>query len=191
MQVNNVNRLNSNDFNENEVIAIQSAFFWKNGLGVALSSVTITPLTILKLSASMNSSQLTPALSSAVLPTFPASYQRNTQRISLPYLNRTVLVSVDDIVSLEGEGNYTFVCTRDRKKYLVAKTLKGFEGMMNAEQFIRIHKSHMVNLAYVQAATFNKERSLRMADGRHIMISRRRQKEIMHHLNTYLQRLVN
>ncbi len=139
----------------------------------------------------MESAQLTSTLTSAVLPTFPASYQRSTQRISLPYLNRTVLVSVDDIVSLEGEGNYTFIFTRDRKKYLIAKTIKGFEGTLNADQFIRIHKSHTINLAYVRTATFGKERYLQMADGRQIPVSRRRHKEIIQQLNTYLQRLVN
>jgi two-component system, LytTR family, response regulator len=139
----------------------------------------------------MTPAQFTPPLTPAVLPTFPASYQRNSQRISLPYINRTVLVSVDDIMCLEGEGNYTFLYTRDRKKYLVARTLKNFEGTLSAEQFVRIHKSYMVNLAYVQTATINLERSLRLADGREITVSRRRQKAIMQQLNTYLQRLVN
>lgn len=113
------------------------------------------------------------------------------QRIALPYLNRTVFISVDDIICLQGEGNYTYLCTRDRKKYLVSKTLKEFERTLDESIFLRIHKSYMVNLAYVQQGPFNKERQIRLADGRDVAISRRRMKEITLQLAQYRQNLVN
>ncbi|HEY9300733.1 MAG TPA: hypothetical protein VIQ31_31095, partial [Phormidium sp.] len=53
-------------------------------------------------------------------PQFPASYQRGAHRIALPYLNRTIFIAVDDVLCLQGEGNYTFLYTRDRKRYLVS-----------------------------------------------------------------------
>ncbi|GAA4469973.1 hypothetical protein GCM10023189_57850 [Nibrella saemangeumensis] len=126
-----------------------------------------------------------------VVPSFPASYQRGIQRIALPYLNRTIMVSVDDIMYLEGEGNYTFIFTRDRKRFLVSKTLKEFEKMLNEIVFIRIHKSYMVNLAYVQFGVLNKDRVIRLTDGREVTISRRRMKEITSLLNTYIQSTMN
>ena len=119
-----------------------------------------------------------------VMPTYPATYQRNTQRLALPYLNRTVMVSVDDIVYLQGEGNYTFIHTRDRRKYLVSKTLKEFEKTLDNAIFIRIHKSNIINLAYVQHGVFARDRVVRLADSRELTISRRR-------MNQIIQRMVN
>lgn len=125
------------------------------------------------------------------IPHYPAAYLRGMQRIALPYLNRTIFISVDDITCLEGEGNYTYLCTRDRKKYIVSKTLKEFEKSLDGSIFVRIHKSHMVNLAYVQQGPFNNDRQIRLADGREMAISRRRMKEITMQLMQYRQRLAN
>ncbi len=127
----------------------------------------------------------------AIAPHFPASYQRGTQRIALPYLNRTIFISVDDVLCLQGEGNYTFLYTRDRKRYLVSKTLKEFEKTLDSSMFLRIHKSYIVNLGYVQQSFFNKERQVRLADGREVAISRRRMKDISQQLAQYWQRLLN
>jgi len=124
-------------------------------------------------------------------PQFPASYQRGTHRIALPYLNRTIFIAVDDILCLQGEGNYTFLHTRDRKRYLVSKTLKEFEKTLDSTLFLRIHKSYIVNLAYVQHSVFTKERQVRLADGREVAISRRRMKDITLQLAQYRQRMHN
>ncbi|WP_288428763.1 LytTR family DNA-binding domain-containing protein [uncultured Spirosoma sp.] len=125
------------------------------------------------------------------VPHFPATYLRGMQRIALPYLNRTIFISVDDITFLEGEGNYTYLCTRDRKRYIVSKTLKEFEKMLDRSLFLRIHKSHMVNLAYVQQGPSNNDRQIRLTDGREVAISRRRMKEIATQLMQYRQKLAN
>ncbi len=139
----------------------------------------------------MEANVLSPAQPTPVVPTFPAAYSRGIQRIALPYLNRTIMVPVDDIMCLEGEGNYTFIFTRDRKRFLVSKTLKEFEKMLNEMMFIRIHKSYMVNLAYVQFGVLNKDRVIRLTDGREVTISRRRMKEIAALLNNYMQSTMN
>lgn len=127
----------------------------------------------------------------SVSPSYPATYQRGQHRLSLPYLNRTIVVAVDDVVCLQGEGNYTFLYIRDRKRYLVSKTLKEFEKTLDQTMFLRIHKSYIINLGYVQHGVFCKERLIRMADGREVTISRRRMKEITERLNRYQQNLLS
>ena len=127
----------------------------------------------------------------SIAPSYPAAYQRGQHRLSLPYLNRTIMVAVDDVICLQGEGNYTFLYTRDRKRYLVSKTLKEFEKSLDEGMFLRVHKSYIVNLGYVQHSIFNKERIIRLADGRTVTISRRRLKEITTRLNRYQQNLLS
>lgn len=127
----------------------------------------------------------------AVSPSYPASYQRGQHRLSLPYLNRTIMVAVDDVICLQGEGNYTFLFTRDRKRYLVSKTLKEFERSLDENMFLRVHKSFIINMGYVQHGVFCKERLVKMADGREVIISRRRMKEIAERLHRYQQNLLS
>ena len=127
----------------------------------------------------------------AVSPQFPATYQRGSHRIAMPYLNRTIFILADDVLCLQGEGNYTFLHTRDRKRYLVSKTLKEFEKTLDGSIFLRVHKSYIINVAYVQRSVFSKERQVLMADGREVAISRRRMKTITQQLAQYWQRLLN
>lgn len=126
-----------------------------------------------------------------VAPQFPAAYQRGSHRIALPYFNRTIFIAADDVLCLQGEGNYTFLHTRDRKRYLVSKTLKEFEKSLDGSIFLRVHKSYIINLAYVQRDLFSKERQVCLADGREVSISRRRMKDITQKLAQYWQRLLN
>lgn len=139
----------------------------------------------------METTGLSSIQSHIVAPQFPVAYQRGSHRIALPYFNRTIFISADDIVCLQGEGNYTFLHTRDRKRYLVSKTLKEFEKTLDGSIFIRIHKSYIVSLAYVQRDVFSKERQVRLADGRDVAISRRRMKDITQQLAQYWQRTFN
>ena len=119
-----------------------------------------------------------------------ALYPRPTQRIALVSYNRSVLVSVEEIVWLEGAGNYTFVHTRDKRRYLMAKTLKTFEQELTGASFSRIHKSHVVNLSHVRNISFSGNACLELTGGQTLAIARRRMTPT---LNEYLnhQQLAN
>jgi DNA-binding LytR/AlgR family response regulator len=52
---------------------------------------------------------------------------------------------VDDIVSIEGKGNYTTIFLKNGETILMAKTLKKFESQLRLGTFLRIHKSYLVN----------------------------------------------
>jgi len=98
--------------------------------------------------------------------------------LNVPYQNRTVVIAVEDIVYLQGEGNYTSIYLRDKQRYLVSKTLKAFTNQLDDALFVRVHKSTIVNLNYVQVDNFSLSRCLYLIDGREIPISRRRTKDI-------------
>ena len=62
--------------------------------------------------------------------------------------NRIMLVDVKDIGRLEGEGHYTtIVATGDR--YLSNLSLSVLESRLDPRHFMRVHRSHIVNLTYV------------------------------------------
>jgi two-component system LytT family response regulator len=59
-----------------------------------------------------------------------------------------VPVSVDEIVRLETDGDYTAVLTATRR-YLVALPLKVLHDRIRRRDFLRIHRQHVVNVAFV------------------------------------------
>ena len=62
---------------------------------------------------------------------------------------RLVPLDAREIVRLEADDDYVRVFTRERS-YLVYLTLNDFERRLDAERFLRIHRTHMVNLECVQ-----------------------------------------
>src|SRR5215217_6017966 len=79
----------------------------------------------------------------------PANIE-NANMIAVHMNGKILWVSAREITHLEGEGNYTYIHTRQGKKHLVSKTLKVVVEILNVD-FIRIHKSYIVNPMYVTA----------------------------------------
>jgi len=61
----------------------------------------------------------------------------------------TVLISLEDIVAIHGADDYSEVQTRDARRLLHKKTLQQLSEEL-PPPFVRIHRSHIVNLRFVQ-----------------------------------------
>lgn len=59
-----------------------------------------------------------------------------------------VKVKFDDILWLKGDGNYTTLITK-RAVFSVRNILKEFESVLPEDQFIRIHKSYIVQVSEI------------------------------------------
>jgi DNA-binding LytR/AlgR family response regulator len=61
-----------------------------------------------------------------------------------------VKVKFDDILWLKGDGNYTTLITK-RAVFSVRNILKEFEAVLPVDQFMRIHKSYIVQVSEIQS----------------------------------------
>jgi two-component system LytT family response regulator len=108
------------------------------------------------------------------------------QSISVHCVNYTIFLSPPDISCLEGEGNYTYIYTHSGKKYLVPKTIKNLQSHLHdCEEFLRVHKSYVINTKHI-VDYINHDRSIKMAGGKEVFISRRKSKEITQILSTLI-----
>lgn len=96
------------------------------------------------------------------------------QKLMIPFYDRKRTISVDEIVRLEGSGNYTNFFLKDGTKMLVSRTLKEYETLLDGQAFVRVHKSCIVNLGFVRKFFVKKEGELELIDGQQVKISRRR-----------------
>jgi two-component system LytT family response regulator len=85
---------------------------------------------------------LTPFLDSAARS--PAEQQRVVVRLS----GKIRIIPVDDIHFLEAADDYVKIHTRDGS-FLKNKTMGHFESVLNKDQFVRTHRSYMVNIAEI------------------------------------------
>jgi two-component system LytT family response regulator len=94
-------------------------------------------------------------------------------RILVRDRGRLVPVAVRDIIRLEANDDYTSVHTKGRT-YLVYLALQDFERMLDGAKYVRIHRSHVVNLDHVAQFTpaDGGRFQLEMTDGTKLPVSR-------------------
>lgn len=71
-----------------------------------------------------------------------------SDRIFIRFKERMVKVFLNDIKYIEAERAYCRIHTTD-KEYLITLPLKAFSEKLEADQFLRVHRSYMVNLSKV------------------------------------------
>lgn len=90
------------------------------------------------------------------------------QRVILPTLEGFEVVKMEEIVRLKGNGNFTDLYLADGSKKMACRFLKHFSDLLPLP-FIRVHKSHIVNLNKVKM--YNKGSYLTLEDGSEIEVS--------------------
>ncbi|MEP7345039.1 MAG: LytTR family DNA-binding domain-containing protein [Gemmatimonadaceae bacterium] len=93
--------------------------------------------------------------------------------------NRLVPLHVKDIERLEADDDYVRVVTKGMT-YLVHLTLNDFERRLDAKRFLRVHRTHIVNLDFVlHLLPYDGSRvEVEMRDGTKIVASRTRSREL-------------
>jgi len=85
------------------------------------------------------------------------SARRRLQKIPTVMQQRIVLVDTEDVLCIQSEGHYTHVCTLQGRQFCNLN-IGDLEARLDPEQFMRVHRGHIVNLQAV--------RQLRREDGR-------------------------
>jgi two-component system LytT family response regulator len=115
------------------------------------------------------------------------NYTQKKQQIKLYTSNRVVCVGVEEIIRLEGDSNYTVVHTKTNK-YISARTLKHYEGILDGSFFIRIHRSHLINMLHVKGLDIQASNSaVALNGGKNIEIARRKVKTVIKQLSFYIK----
>ncbi len=93
-------------------------------------------------------------------------------------------VNFDEVLYFEANGNYLNLKTTT-KTYLYRSTMNAISERINPEEFIRIHRSIIVNRRYIRKCTYmsNNEYEFKMKDGTSLQSGRSFKKEIMQYLS--------
>lgn len=102
---------------------------------------------------------------------YTASHKKT---ICISEKSSTSILLMNDIVRMEADSNYTKIYLKNSKSILVSKVLKSFEDQGERNGFLRIHRSHFINVAFIEQVINNK--LIRLLDGTTLNISRSRQK---------------
>jgi two-component system LytT family response regulator len=110
-------------------------------------------------------------------------FSNKEKNLAITTYDGVVFLEVDKIIRCEADLNYTKFVLTENKTFVSSKTLKDYEDLLtHNNNFLRVHRSHLVNLDYV--LKFKNEGGLILKDNSTIPVSRRRKEEVMSRLST-------
>lgn len=95
----------------------------------------------------------------------------HVQKIMLPTLEGFEIVPVDDIVYCEAVDNFTKFYFEKAPTLLICRTLKYFEEVLEPYHFVRIHRSYLINPAFVIRYNKGKGGFVTMGNGQELEVS--------------------
>ena len=106
-------------------------------------------------------------------------------RLMVKASGRVVLLKVGDIDFIEADGNYAKLHV-GRKAHLLREKMHDLEGRLDPAQFVRIHRSVIVNLDRIKELHphFNGDYIVILEDGRQLRLSRTRRENLEARLKT-------
>lgn len=107
---------------------------------------------------------------------------QSKQRIALPTLEGLEIINIDDIMYCESDSNYTLFHLKDKSKFMVSRTMKEYEDILPDKNFIRIHKSYIINLLFVTKYIKGDGGDLILANGVCLPIARLRKEKLLEKL---------
>ncbi|KAA6440856.1 response regulator transcription factor [Dyadobacter flavalbus] len=89
----------------------------------------------------------------------------------------TFFFHVSDILHIQSSGKCSLIYLEGKKSFLSSKSLEHYEDMLDQFDFIRTHKSHLVNPVHIASFSKNSEFII-LSDGSKAEISRRKKRDL-------------
>ncbi len=100
------------------------------------------------------------------------------KKIVLNTSENIFVVNVSDIIRCFSEGNYTTFFVKDQPKIVTSTTLKEYDNLLSNYDFVRVHRSHLVNINFIQKYSKNNG-ILYMTDNSQCPVSFRKRDELL------------
>jgi two-component system LytT family response regulator len=100
-------------------------------------------------------------------------------RIAIPAQQGGIsFIDLDDIIYGEASNNYSKIILAGGKQFLISKTLKDVQEVLEEEHFLRVHRQYIINLNHVKHFNRN-EGFLTMDNGDHIPVARNQKERLV------------
>lgn len=104
---------------------------------------------------------------------------KQQSKLSIATIEGINLVAIHTIVQVIGDSNYSKYMFENGDSLLVSKTLKHVEQQLDQLGFIRVHKSHLVNMVFVEKLITRDGGYLKLKSSELIPISRDKKNQIL------------
>lgn len=90
-----------------------------------------------------------------------------------------IVVDPDDIMYCLADGSYTNIVLSNHKKLTISKRISEVELQLDGAQFVRIHRSHLVNLQHAAQYVNHSANVIIMANGEELKVAEEKKKDVL------------
>lgn len=85
-------------------------------------------------------------------------------------------IDVRDVVRIQSISNYSKLFFVNGQTIVVSKVLAHFDELLTGKDFLRIHRTHLVNLLHLKRYFIGNDTKVRMCNNEELPVSRRKKK---------------
>ncbi len=104
---------------------------------------------------------------------------QEARKIVLHTANSIYLINVADIIRCQAENNQTRFYLTNGDQLLASKTLKEFDELLSDYQFLRVHKTHLINVNFIERFDKLHKLLLILKDKSIVPVALRRKDEVL------------
>ncbi len=108
------------------------------------------------------------------------------QKIIVNSSGAQIVLDIDEIIYIRADGSYSDIIMIDGTKHCITKKLIEFEVLSEANDFVRVHRSHIINIKHVQKFFKSDGGGVVMCNGDELSISKEKRDDLEQKL-TYLR----
>ena len=106
-------------------------------------------------------------------------------RLCIPSVKGFQVVELGDILYAEAAGNYTNFHLANQQTICTSKPIHEYEELLSDAGFIRVHKSHLVNLLHVKEYLKGEGGSVILSNGKEVEVARRKKDVFLNRMKEF------
>ncbi len=107
------------------------------------------------------------------------------QRIMINISGGQVFLELPKIIYIKADGSYSHIILAGNERHYVTKKLVEFERLQQIGNFLRIHRSHMINLDHIVKYTKQDGGTVTMTNGDELSVSQEKRQELEDYLSEF------
>lgn len=104
-------------------------------------------------------------------------------QLVVPTTDGFALISCKDILRCEADKSHCRFYLSNGKEIAVKRSLAFFEAKLIEWNFLRVHKSNLVNLLHIKTYLKGERARVVLTDHSEVLVANRKKTTILHHLN--------
>ena len=108
-------------------------------------------------------------------------------KLCIPFSRGFEVVDIQKIIYIEANGNYSNIHFTDRAMICASKSIYEYESLLEDSNFVRVHKSYVVNLAHISRYIKGEGGIVVLSAGQEIEVSRRKKEELMRKMKEHFK----